>query len=670
VRGYLDINGNGSFDSATEPSATTSVSGAYTINNLMPGTYTARVDTTTLPAGYVQTFDADGTQDGGEAGISGVSVTLFDAANDTIAGTTTTNGSGIYSFTDLMPGTYYLVFGTPSGFARTISDLGSDATDSDPSAISGSTADFTLTGGQTNNTLDAGFYQPGTVSGHLYIDTNGDGNQAPGEPNLANVDVIVTDSHGAQQVVSTDANGNWSATVPPGPTSANVDESDPQYPAGHTQTEGDDPTNVIAVSTTNVSAGNDGYFLPGSISGTVLADADGDNGGDTPIQNVVLRLLDNLGSPVLDGFGQPVTTTTDANGDYSFGGLPPGDYCVAQDQPSGFASVSDTDGPNDNVIGNVTPNTVAAGADSGGNDFVETPFGAISGYVRSDDDNNGSGDTGLGGVVLNLLDSSGNPVLDGFGSPIQVATGVSGFYQFTLLPAGTYRVSQNQPPGYASVSDVDGANNNLIGDETPIVITPGLSVINRNFVEVRLGAISGRVFKDTNDDGIGDTVFPGITVALLDGAGNPVDGDPNASGVQPWSLVTGVDGSYRFPDLIPGLYQVSETQPTGYDSVSDVDGGNPDLIGNITPITVNPGQEVIERDFVEIELGIISGYVFAGASPLGGVTLTLLDENGDPVDGDPDSPGVQPVTTVTNGSGFYQFTGVRPGIYQVGQTQP
>lgn len=709
VRVYLDVNGNGVYDSATEPSATTNSSGAYTIGNLLPGTFTARVDVSTLPAGLVQTYDlvgsldhgatfslsasqtrtdvdfgytqrvtigdfvwndadADGIQDGGETGIQGAVVTAYNAANDTIAATTTTGAGGAYSF-DLMPGTYYLVFDTPAGYARSLADRGADSADSDASAA-GRTPDITLAGGQSDLTIDAGFYQPGSVSGHLYIDTNGDGDQDAGEPDLPNVNVIVTDVNGNPQTVSSDSNGNWGAAVPPGFTTADVDETDPQYPAAYTRTEGDDPTAVIAVSGLNVSAGNDGYFLPGSISGAVLADTDDDGDGDAPLENVVLRLLDGLGNPVLDGLGDPVTTLTLADGGYSFPGLPPGDYRVVQDQPANYASVSDTDGPNDNVIGNATPIAVAAGSNNGGNDFVEIELGVISGYVRTDDDNNGGGDTGLGGVVLNLLDAAGNPVLDGLGGPIQVATNASGFYQFTLVPAGSYRVSQNQPAGYASVSDVDGANNNLIGDETPVVMTPGLVVANRDFVEIAYGAISGSVLADVDDNGSGDAPLANVTLTLLDGSGNPVDGEPDTSGVQLVTAVTGSLGGYRFDHLLPGTYQVSETQPSGYASVSDADGGNPNLIGNITPITVNPGQEVGGRDFIEIELGAISGYVFAGSTPLGGITLTLLDENGDPVDGDPDTPGVQPITTVTDGVGFYQFSGVRPGVYQIGQTQP
>jgi hypothetical protein len=61
---------------------------------------------------------------------------------------------------------------------------------------------------------------PGTVSGHLYLDTNGNGSQDPSEPDLPFVDVVVTDKDGNTQVVETDAHGNWSASVPAGETMA------------------------------------------------------------------------------------------------------------------------------------------------------------------------------------------------------------------------------------------------------------------------------------------------------------------------------------------------------------------------------------------------------------------------------------------------------------------
>ena len=200
------------------------------------------------------------------------------------------------------------------------------------------------------------------------MDINGNGTQDSGEPDLANVDVIITDSNSNTQTVTTDANGNWTASVPPGSTSANVDETDPDFPTGSTQTEGTDPTTVTAVAGSNVSAGNDGYYLPGGIIGQVLEDTDNDGFGDTPIAGVILSLVDASGNPILDDSNQPITTVTDENGNYSFGNLPPGNYGVVELQPAGYTSLSDADGGNPDAIQLIT---VTAGQTSSGNDFVE-----------------------------------------------------------------------------------------------------------------------------------------------------------------------------------------------------------------------------------------------------------------------------------------------------------
>ena len=101
----------------------------------------------------------------------------------------------------------------------------------------------------------------GTVSGQLYLDTNGNGIQDAGELGLADVDVVITDSEGNVQTVTTDANGGWVAIVPPGTTTTDVDETDPDFPVGSVQTQGDDPTSVTAVANMTISGGIDGYQL-------------------------------------------------------------------------------------------------------------------------------------------------------------------------------------------------------------------------------------------------------------------------------------------------------------------------------------------------------------------------------------------------------------------------
>ncbi len=51
------------------------------------------------------------------------------------------------------------------------------------------------------------------ITGHVFLDSNGNGSQDPGEPDLANIDVVVTDATGAVQTVTTDSNGDYLVTV-------------------------------------------------------------------------------------------------------------------------------------------------------------------------------------------------------------------------------------------------------------------------------------------------------------------------------------------------------------------------------------------------------------------------------------------------------------------------
>ena len=133
---------------------------------------------------------------------------------------------------------------------------------------------------------------------------------------------------------------------------------------------------------------------------------------------------------MLGGLGQPVTTTTDANGAYSFSGVAPGGYCVAQDQPLNYNSVSDTDGPNDNIIGNVTPITVTAGNNHGGNDFIEIELGVISGHVLARYRQQRQWRRRIAGRRSQPAGRFRKSGARWPGAPIQVASGTGGYLQF------------------------------------------------------------------------------------------------------------------------------------------------------------------------------------------------------------------------------------------------
>lgn len=100
------------------------------------------------------------------------------------------------------------------------------------------------------------------VTVHVFLDLDGDGIQDVGEPDLANVDVVVTDSMGNVQTVSTDASGDVLVTVEPGSATIDVDASDPDFPTGAVLTTANDPQMVVAVSGATVAATPVGYDPP------------------------------------------------------------------------------------------------------------------------------------------------------------------------------------------------------------------------------------------------------------------------------------------------------------------------------------------------------------------------------------------------------------------------
>lgn len=117
-----------------------------------------------------------------------------------------------------------------------------------------------------------------TVAGHLFLDLDGNGTQDAGEPNLPNVTVVLTSAAGGSRTLVTDANGNYSAVMPPGTVTADVDQADPDIPPGSTLTTANDPQNVTAIANNTVATTPVGYRPPpvqitktSNAGGTVVA---------------------------------------------------------------------------------------------------------------------------------------------------------------------------------------------------------------------------------------------------------------------------------------------------------------------------------------------------------------------------------------------------------------
>jgi uncharacterized repeat protein (TIGR01451 family) len=130
------------------------------------GTWWCRAGWTALGDYVWYDTNQDGIQDGDESGIPGVTVNLY-TASDVLSDSTTTDSAGLYKFTDLSAGDYYLEFLPPSGYSFTLQNQGADDTlDSDADPVSGQTMVTTLAAGGKELSWDAGMYLPDPV----YID--------------------------------------------------------------------------------------------------------------------------------------------------------------------------------------------------------------------------------------------------------------------------------------------------------------------------------------------------------------------------------------------------------------------------------------------------------------------------------------------------------------------
>ena len=135
--------------------------------------------------------DGNGIQDGGELGLMGVVVHLYNPLGS-LQASTVTDIAGFYSFAPAS-GDYFLEFILPPDNAFAPRDQGTDdSADSDVNAASGTTSIFTLVPGGVDGSRDAGL-EPAVIGNRVWLDVNGDGRQQPAEVGLPGVTVRLLD---------------------------------------------------------------------------------------------------------------------------------------------------------------------------------------------------------------------------------------------------------------------------------------------------------------------------------------------------------------------------------------------------------------------------------------------------------------------------------------------
>ncbi|WP_381523531.1 SdrD B-like domain-containing protein [Spirosoma soli] len=571
-------------------------------------------------------FDTNrnGIQDNGEVGVPNVTVSLLGGLTGPIS--TTTNASGLYSFTGLTPGTSYtVVFNTaslPSGFTLTSALSGTNtALDSDADPTTGATAPIILAAGENNTSIDAGV-KPNRFDLALSKALVSQGPFNPGDNitytltltnqgNLTAYNVVVADM--TPPGLTAQAGGSFSSVVSgvatttiAGPIEPGQSVSltllasiDANFTGGNLRNVGE-----IMAADDNLISGDAPPFDDDSSPGNNDAGEDDRGTADLPIgqratlgnfvffdtngngvQDTGEEGVPNVTVSLLGGVGGVVSTTTNASGLYSFTGLTPGtSYTVVFNTaslPSGFTLTSALSGTNTALDSDADPTT-----------------GATAPIILAAGENNTSIDAG---VKPNRFDLALSKALVSQG-PFNPGDNIT--YTLTLTNQGNLT-----------------AYNVVVADMTP----PGLTA--------QAGGSFSSVVSGVATTTIAGPIEPGQSVSLTLLAS--IDANFTGGNLRNVGEIMAADDNLISGDAPP----FDDDSSPGNNDAGEDDRGTADL-----PI----GQRATLGNFVFFDTNG-NGVQDTGEEGVPNVTVSLLGGVG----------GV--VSTTTNASGLYSFTGLTPG---------
>lgn len=358
-----------------------------------------------------------------------------------------------------------------------------------------------------------------------------------------------------------------------------------------------------------------------------------------------------------------------------------------------------------------------------------TPVG-MGNYTWIDSDKDGLQDADeapLAGVVVTLFNPDGTPAKNLAGGAATATTDSKGYYFIDNLAVGRYYAKFTLPEDYTFTTKGDGASALDSNPDVTTGITPvfriaaslyGDTVADTDsatlarFVNPTIDAgvvpvvtavvgMGNYTWIDTDKDGLQDSdevPLGGVVVTLFNPDGTPAK---NVAGGGA-TATTDSKGYYFIDNLLPGSYYAKFTLPANYTFTKKGDGSslldsNPDTTTGITPVfTIAAsvsGDTVADTDSATLATfvnpTIDAGVIFNGPkvsvgdyvwwdinrdgiqdkweTPIDGVTLSIKNADGSPV---ADVFGRPVTTTTTDVNGKYSFDNLPPGQYKVTVAPP
>src|SRR5262249_54959468 len=144
-----------------------------------------------------------------------------------------------------------------------------------------------------------------------------------------------------------------------------------------------------------------------------------------------------------------------------------------------------------------------------------------------------------------------------------------------------------------------GSQGGTVGNDqfTDINLNQGVNGTNNNFGELPPPAsLSGFVYVDANNNGVKDAGESPISNVPVTLTGTTSQGDDVTL-----TTTTAADASYKFPDLQPGNYTITETQPTAFQQGKNTVGSLGGTVnGDQFLVNVAAGNQGINYNYGEL----------------------------------------------------------------------
>jgi protocatechuate 3,4-dioxygenase beta subunit len=617
----------------------------------------------TLPssiAGQVfEDINNNGVLDAGESFMAGITVQAVNADGIPV-GETATDAQGRYLLGGLLPEAHTIRFSLIDPYIFSIYSATGAAIENaviSQTPAYGDTMVIALQPGQNADSINAGMFRAGVVSGYVRLDAN-QNDLASAQGGLANVQVVLLDQSGAPVAdyargTSDDTGfyyikgvlqGTYSLlyTLPDNAAFSFPLLDDPSYRSEEFVIAGGADKTMPSL----------GAVLTGSIAGMVWQDTNA-NGlketGETGLSGAAI-------AAVSERSGQAVNALSQSDGSYILPTMRPGTYTLTVELPEGMVFTDTENAPVPSSASNTSQAIVplAMGQSRTNADIGAAAAASMDGILFYDADNNAAYDDGeaaISGLAITLASAR---------HTIEITTGSDGRFSIPAIIPGAY-VLYVKTDTDCILSD--GINGELSDARwaIPVLLENGESMRDFPVGVVRYANLQGSVWSmDGSASGVSARHI--MLYSAADSASPVMD------------TVTGDDGAYKFSDLKPGMYYIVMEIPDVFRFAREADAKLRSSL--ILSDMVGAGGNGSSAYF-DVSMGEhITGYDI-GIGALGKLGDTAwLDENKNGMQdgGEPGMPGIVvslyqygtlSAQTTTDLYGRYLFTGLFPGTYDV-----